>query len=833
MKIINQAILQMKKTLLCSALFCALGALQSNAQENIPNGSFENWGSSDTFETIDISPAPLFESSNREYIYRNGDVTLTKVEGAEGFGMRLENKLSEGDTAKGFASWGSAGDNGFSKGIPVNGNGLTGLSISLKYDIDTSTPGFIAIIPTTNGQPSGLGNGLFPGGYIYQISGSQSTFMDTTFTFAPSLLQTADSVVIFISSADMINSENGTPGDFIELDNIAFIGSTTNFPNGDLEKWIESEPIELPDVWYTEYYDPENVPFEKVFNSNDLSTALRLVNIQYNDDDNNVGIARASIGYWDCSNGGNCNQVPGMSVHQTPNAISFDYKYTSPGPDTATLNVSIIGEGNTIAGTWNELLPNNEWETVKFNIYPYGGTGASGDSAFIAFESGKWEQQIAGSELLLDNVKFHFCDEQANINGPTNVCVNTDSANYVIDSDFGESFAWTTTTGNIVVNNDNLITIDDITAPGVAEVIVSYSDGCPNKTFSINIDTSSASSVYISGPDFVCANDSEIMLEAFLTGATSADWTNNGSGVLFESGNKVFYYPSIDDIINGVVNIITTPTGTGSCTPIANEINIAITPQPNVNAGPDAYVCESSTVSLIGLSTTNDGIWLDNNAGVFSSNGLNTEFIPSQQDLDNGFSTLLLMSKNNGVCTAVYDTLMIYWEKEATVDAGIDQTACNGEPVTLTGTAANAQSIVWTTAGFGNFTDGVTLNTSYNPLFEDNQIVILTLTATGSNVCPDVTDDVTITYEVCTSTSNKLESIASIFPNPTTGTVSIKTGNTSGNIIVSDLSGKEVYTSSIHPNNNTVDLNNLESGIYQITITDGKSTHSEKLFINK
>lgn len=72
-----------------------------------------------------------------------------------------------------------------------------------------------------------------------------------------------------------------------------------------------------------------------------------------------------------------------------------------------------------------------------------------------------------------------------------------------------------------------------------------------------------------------------------------------------------------------------------------------------------------------------------------------------------------------------------------------------------------------------------------------------------------------------------------LYPNPSNGSVNYTWNHTAGKVSVSDLSGREVYSTPADSGTNTIDLNHLENGVYHISITDGVATHTEKLIINK
>jgi hypothetical protein len=72
-----------------------------------------------------------------------------------------------------------------------------------------------------------------------------------------------------------------------------------------------------------------------------------------------------------------------------------------------------------------------------------------------------------------------------------------------------------------------------------------------------------------------------------------------------------------------------------------------------------------------------------------------------------------------------------------TTDAGTDATICEGDMITLGGSATNYSSVLWTTAGDGTFNDATMLSAKYTPGQNDiiNGSVMLSLTATAALPC--------------------------------------------------------------------------------------------------
>lgn len=113
---------------------------------------------------------------------------------------------------------------------------------------------------------------------------------------------------------------------------------------------------------------------------------------------------------------------------------------------------------------------------------------------------------------------------------------------------------------------------------------------------------------------------------------------------------------------------------------------------------------------------------------------------------------------------------------------------------------------------------------SFVPTVDGSYAVIVTL---GN--CSKTSDCITISN--LSVKNNNLNSF-SIFPNPSNGIFNISLENTMENskISVYDLNGRNVYKSkTLDTNKKELDLNHLQSGIYILNISIGKSNYSQKI----
>ncbi|WP_166667461.1 HYR domain-containing protein, partial [Meridianimaribacter flavus] len=193
-------------------------------------------------------------------------------------------------------------------------------------------------------------------------------------------------------------------------------------------------------------------------------------------------------------------------------------------------------------------------------------------------------------------------------------------------------------------------------------------------------------------------------------------------------------------------NPATYPGGGNNCALALNEtVTVNINEPATITAPNDITICEGETVNLssITYSGTNAVVtWTTSGSGNFSGN----TYTPSAGDIFNGSVTLTAINTpSDGICPSDSDTMVVTINPLATVYAGVDQTICEGESVTLSSASygGSATSASWSTAGDGGFVGNI-----YTPGASDitNGSVVLTYTTNNpSGPCGSASDTVTIT----------------------------------------------------------------------------------------
>ena len=197
--------------------------------------------------------------------------------------------------------------------------------------------------------------------------------------------------------------------------------------------------------------------------------------------------------------------------------------------------------------------------------------------------------------------------------------------------------------------------------------------------------------------------------------------------------------------------VVTMVSSTG-CVKMINYVVVEY-PTAILDAIPDQTVCSGSSVTLSGTisGAATSASW-SGGTGIFNPNNtsLNCTYTPSAAEITAGSVTLSLTTNDPaGPCPAVSKQMTITINPIATVSAGIDQTICIGNTVTLAGNIGGAaNSGTWSGGGGTYNPDNTSPNAVYTPSTLETTESIVTLTYTTDDPagpCSSVNDEMVIT----------------------------------------------------------------------------------------
>ncbi len=242
----------------------------------------------------------------------------------------------------------------------------------------------------------------------------------------------------------------------------------------------------------------------------------------------------------------------------------------------------------------------------------------------------------------------------------------------------------------------------------------------------------------------ICEGSDYTLSTAIATDATSLLWTSSGTGTFDDATIlAATYTPSPADITAGSVTLTLTAQSAAPCVPAVDAMVLSISLQATADAGTDATICEGSSYTLTTANATNATLvtWSSNGTGSFDDvNLVNATYTPSAADVLNGSVILTMTVTSAAPCVGDADQMVLTINPQATVNAGVDATICEGSTYTLNTVpvATDATSLLWTSSGTGTFDDATILAATYTPSPADITAGSVTLTLTAQSAAPCV-----------------------------------------------------------------------------------------------
>ena len=160
-----------------------------------------------------------------------------------------------------------------------------------------------------------------------------------------------------------------------------------------------------------------------------------------------------------------------------------------------------------------------------------------------------------------------------------------------------------------------------------------------------------------------------------------------------------------------------------------------------------------------------------------------------------------------------------------TLTVDVTLTDATGWAVTITG------AFVTSAPTTGGNDDDAVLTIAENATTAERTATIVFTSTGGAGTA--ATQTLVITQEAKTTLSTHTkESLFTLYPNPTEGNLTVEGVTGHLQVYIHDLVGREVMTYSLTPSNKTIDVSNLPSGMYAITIQGEDKTWTEVLIID-
>ena len=297
------------------------------------------------------------------------------------------------------------------------------------------------------------------------------------------------------------------------------------------------------------------------------------------------------------------------------------------------------------------------------------------------------------------------------------ICNNSVYTTSSASVSFADNFAWSTPdgTGTLSSNPNDPIAIYEPASDEVGVVtlvLTAQSNGsCTEVVTDEILLTINPAPTADAGPDQVlCESTNEIILTGAVTNEASFEWTatladgSAGSGT-FTPNNDVntTYNPSPTDIASGSVILSLTALGQDGCANETDTMVVSFAPQPIVDAGTDAFICEGESYDLTNSSPSylhgvgpewtiigGDGTFNGN----INSNILEPVYTPGPQDIIDGTVTLRLTLDPIDPCSeSISDDVVIAITQSPTVSVVPNFDICEGS-ITVTGTTVQNEGLI-------------------------------------------------------------------------------------------------------------------------------------------
>lgn len=223
------------------------------------------------------------------------------------------------------------------------------------------------------------------------------------------------------------------------------------------------------------------------------------------------------------------------------------------------------------------------------------------------------------------------------------------------------------------------------------------------------------------GNDTVICVGSELQLNAMASDYDELLWASEGDGTFSNSSiTNPLYFPGDEDIDSGVVNLLLIAIPELPCDVFATgQMQLSIAKNPTVWAGANQTICVNQTAQCTASAEnyeTLEWIALGGDGYFDDPHALNPVYFPGGHEKNTGIAFLLLLAEPINPClNQGNSSFQLKLVKNATVDAGADQTICEGDSALLSGDAMLYQAVTWETSGNGYFMTNEDLGTTYFP----------------------------------------------------------------------------------------------------------------------
>ena len=227
----------------------------------------------------------------------------------------------------------------------------------------------------------------------------------------------------------------------------------------------------------------------------------------------------------------------------------------------------------------------------------------------------------------------------------------------------------------------------------------------------------------------------------------------------------------------------------------------------NFSVGSDTSICGTDMITIGDVNSPSTWTW---------NNGATTNTIDVM-----GTQAGTYIATRASSCGTAVDTIVITQAPDPV--AAFDTTQTSFTTVVFNNMSTDATSYLW------DFGDGNT-STDEDPfhIYATGGVYTVTLTATG----PCGTDVSTFTVELVINSLDELSANIEMFPNPATDLLTLNADQVlDASIEVYNVAGKLVLTDNIQGTTKSINVSNLEKGMYMIKITNDEGSSIQRLIV--
>ncbi len=217
----------------------------------------------------------------------------------------------------------------------------------------------------------------------------------------------------------------------------------------------------------------------------------------------------------------------------------------------------------------------------------------------------------AATDIMTIFINDEF-DVQANAGLDQIVCADVSSITLNGTVNDAQGGLWTTingtgsfSPGDDVLSTNYIPSSQDLSSGLLAFILeTTGTDFCETEYDTINVIITPAPSIFAGDDTTICADVSSIDLNGTVNIALGGSWVSSSGGDFSPSANILnpAYIISDEDKANGLVSLIITSTGNGTCNPVSDDLLVTITEAPTIIASPDQTVCANIGEATVSAS---------------------------------------------------------------------------------------------------------------------------------------------------------------------------------------------------------------------------------------